>query len=164
MNGTGPVVLSGEQFAEKDIRNFVENAAQLTGAQVKISIQWVLTCDDNPQVLDALRIIFSGAKPVDARLAQKTGGGRGRRRKQVDEKPAELPKPAFVLKPGKPLPVKSWRLLDEQGGTLERLTAAEMERRLAAGEFMPGQKLKHPNLGIQCVDGEKGQPQQLVAA
>jgi hypothetical protein len=166
------VIISGEKFAEKNVRQFLADAEKLTGATITITPQWVITCD-SPDVSMALAALFggfsvAGTEPVDAKLT-----GKGKRATKALKKNQEAesltqvepPEPKkFELRPAPPQELKAWEVyLPGQPEYIEKITVTERNLRLTRGDFETGTVLRHPKGGWVKVTGDKGNRGQGMA-
>lgn len=153
-----PVIISGQQIGEDDLRQYLADTEKLTGSKITLVPQWVVT-SDSPNVEMALEALFGGLgidvdAPVIAKVVHKAKRGKGI---TVSNKAS-----TFKLKPSPAQELKSWRVLDADGNMVEQLSIEEKNLRLASGAFVEGTILHHPKAGKQRVLGAQGSGQGLM--
>lgn len=139
-----------------------EGLSRHTGAKIEIGTQVVVSTTCIPAFF-ALKDLLEKVKPAQAAPAQEPAEAGEARRESGKLYPEDFKPPS---PDGRKKPRGKWVQIWDVVGTGEKISKAELERRLVEHEFKPGQRLHHPRQGYMVVtkSNDPDESDQLVEA
>jgi hypothetical protein len=159
------LIIDSDRLSFQELDDLLAIVERAGGAIFTVRAQWIVEGNDAMDVY-ALEKLLKLSDPVQlteiepsyetsvlpATVTPIKQGAIGK----VYEKAVKGVKPGFALKPGPEQALKSWRVLDANGETIETLTVEEKIHRLNHALFAPGTILHHPKAGKMRVTNGSG--------